>query len=270
MTMTRCITRTARAAVLAAGLVAAPAARAQIAVMSSTVEEHVASPGSRYTGDIVIANPTREPQAVRIYQTDYRFLADGTSNFDDPGSQPRSNASWIVPQATRITVPAGTRITVPYSVTVPAGDSLRGTYWSAVMVEGVAPVPTAADAQKLALGSVMRYAIQVATHIDATGERNVRFDAPSAGLTPAGSAMLDLDVMNTGERGVRPALSVEVYDAEGHLRARAKQQRGLLYPGTSLHQRFELGALPPGTYKAVVYADTGAEPVLATQYTISW
>jgi hypothetical protein len=69
---------------------------------------------------------------------------------------------------------------------------------------------------------------------------------------------------------VRPGLSVEVYDADGKLRARARQQRGLLYPGTSLHQRFDLGALPAGTYKAIVFADTGAEPVLATQYTITW
>jgi hypothetical protein len=263
---------TIRIALVAAAFAATalPArASAQIAVLSSTVEERVASPGSRYTGDIVISNPTREAQAVRIYQTDYRFLADGTSRFDDAGTSTRSNARWIAPQATRVTVPAGARITVPYAVSVPADTTLRGTYWSAVMVEGVTD-PLVGASQQLAVGSVMRYAIQVATHIDASGERDVRFESPSAGLTPAGSAMLDLDVLNTGERGVRPGLSVEVYDADGKLRARARQQRGLLYPGTSLHQRFDLGALPAGTYKAIVFADTGAEPVLATQYTITW
>lgn len=267
-TVTTPLLRHAAAALLALG--AALPARGQVAVMSSTVEEHVASPGARYTGDIVIANPTKEPQAVRIYLTDYRFQADGTSNFDDAGSTARSNARWIVPQTTRVTVPPGARVTVPYSVTVPSADSLRGTYWSAVMIEGATQVPAAVAGSQVALGAVMRYAIQVATHIDATGERNVRFEAPSAGTTPAGSAMLDLDVINSGERGVRPALSIEVYDAQGQLRAKARQQRGLLYPGTSLHQRFDLGALPAGTYKAIVYADTGAEPVLATQYTIRW
>lgn len=260
----------AAAALIAGASALVPAAHAQIAVMSGTVEEHVASPGSRYTGTIVVSNPTGAPQAVRIYQTDYRFLANGTSNFDDPGTLPRSNASWVTPQATRITIPPSGEVTIPYSVTVPAIDSLRGTYWSTVMVEGAESAPAADSTRKLSLGSVMRYAIQVATHIDATGDRNVRFDAPSAGLTPSGAAMLDLDVMNTGERAVRPLLSVEIYDNQGQLRARAKQQRGLLYPATSLHQRFELGSLPAGSYKAIVYADTGVEPVLATQYTISW
>lgn len=257
---------------LAAALAAAPAAaRAQIAVMSSTVEEKVAAPGTRYAAEIVIANPTAQPQVARIYQTDYRFAADGTSHFDEPGSTPRSNASWITPQATRVVVPAGMRVTVPYSVAVPGNDSLRGTYWSTVMVEGVATDPTAgAGAPALAVGSVTRYAIQVATHIRTTGERSVRFENAGAATSAKGEATLELDVVDTGERAFRPALWVEVYDSTGALRARAKQQRGLLYPGTSLHQKFELGTLASGSYKAMVFADTGAEPVLATQYSISW
>ena len=61
-----------------------------------------------------------------------------------------------------------------------------------------------------------------------------------------------------------------MYDANGALRAKAKQSRGLLYPGTSLRQHFDLGALPAGTYKAVVFADTGEDSVFATQYTITF
>ena len=62
---------------------------------------------------------------------------------------------------------------------------------------------------------------------------------------------------------------MEVYDAQGGLKAKADQTRGLLYPGTSLHQHFELGKLPPGTYKAVIFADTGEDSVFATQFTIN-
>lgn len=258
---------------LAAALACAPVASgAQIAVLSSTVEEKVASPGTRYGAEIVIANPSAQPQVARIYQTDYRFAADGTSHFDEPGTSPRSNAPWIRPQATRVVVPAGSRVIVPYTVTVPAGDSLRGTFWSTVMVEGVTlePQGAAAGAPQLAVGAVMRYAIQVATHIRTTGTRAVKFENAGAGTTATGDATLEVDVVDTGERAFRPALWVELYDANGTLRAKAKQQRGLLYPGTSLHQQFELGKLPSGAYKALVFADTGEDPVLATQYTISW
>lgn len=253
-------------------LMAASVARAQISVLSSTVEEKEAAKGETYTGRIVISNPTTLPQTVRIYQTDYRFSADGTSNFDDPGSQPRSNATWVTPQSQRVVVPPRSEVTVPYSVKVPANDSLRGTYWSAIMVEGAETAPTSTTGRggqsQVGIGSVIRYAIQVATHIGGSGSRTVRFEQPRVGRTASGEATLDLDVITSGDRAVRPKLSVEIYDGQGTLQGRAKQDRGLLYPGSSLRQHFNFGKIPAGTYKAVVFADTGDEKVFASQFTI--
>jgi archaellum component FlaG (FlaF/FlaG flagellin family) len=246
--------------------------QAQISVLSNTVEERVSAPGDHYSGTIVIANPTATPQTARIYQTDYTFASDGTSSFEPAGTTPRSNASWVLPQSTRVVVPANSQLAVQYTVTVPAGDSLHGTYWSMVMVEGTANDPGASKPgakPSMQLGAVVRYAIQVATHIGFTGTRKVKFAEPDV-RNVDGKATLDLDVQDTGERGYRPTLWIEVYDATGGLRAKAKQSRGLLYPGTSLRQHFDLGALPAGTYKAVVFADTGEDSVFATQYTITF
>jgi hypothetical protein len=257
-----------------AACIAPAAARAQIAVLSSTVEEKIALPGEKYTGTIVVSNPSAQPQAARIYQTDYRFASDGTAHYDDPGSSPRSNAAWITPQASRIVVPANSQVTVPYSIAVPKEDSLRGTYWSLIMVEGAPSEPAGpavvAGKPAVAVGAVMRYAVQVATHIQNSGTRTVQFASPRAARSAAGSAALDVDLVDNGERAYRPTLWVEVYDAGGTLRAKAKQSRGLLYPGTSLHQHFDLGALPSGTYKAVIFADTGEDSVFATQFTIDY
>jgi hypothetical protein len=251
----------------------ARSADAQIAVMSSTVEEHTALAGESYAGRVVIQNPSTTPQTVRLYQTDYRFASDGTSTFGDPATNPRTNAGWISLQSTQVTIEPGATINVPYTVSVPRGDSLSGTYWSSVMVEAA---PTPADAtvsdsthqRQLGIGTVVRYAIQVATHIGTTGSRSVRFAGTSAVRGENGQASLRLDVHDVGERGYRPTLWVEVYDSTGALRAKARQARGLLYPGTSLRQTFALGQLAPGTYKAVIFADTGEDSVYASQYTV--
>jgi hypothetical protein len=249
-------------------------AQAQVSVLSSTVEEREVALGQTYTGRIVIANTSPLPQAVRLYQTDYSFKADGTSIFGDPGTSARSNAGWITPQATRVTVPPNAEITVPYSIKVPETDSLGGTYWSAIMVEGAEapPPPTAGRAgqAQVGIGSVIRYAVQVATHIGKTGMGAVKFENPQALKTADGNAALDIDVISSGSRGVRPTMSVELYDAQGALKGKGKQVRGLLYPGTSLHQHFEFGALPAGTYKAIVFADIGSEKVTAVQITITY
>lgn len=253
-------------------LALASTAQAQIAVVGSTVEERVAAPGETYVGTIVVRNQSQQDQPVRIYQTDYLFYADGTSHFNEVGNAPRSNGRWITPTVRSLLVPPASEMTVSFTVKVPANDSLRGSYWSVIMVEGA---PTEAGRSsggrpQVGLGAVVRYAVQVATHIATTGSRKVGF-ANSRFLTNADSTQtFELEVKNEGERAYRPAVWIEVYDEQGTLRANARQERGLLYPGTSLKQVFSLGRLSPGTYRAVVFADSGEDAVFASQFTLKF
>ena len=238
---------------------------AQIAVGNS-VEEHTASPGDNYLGMIQVRNLTSEPQPVRIYQTDYTFFADGTSHFDPVGSAQRSNAKWITPATSSIIVPPLGEMTVGYTVRVPLGDSLAGTYWSMIMLEGALNGGVPKGKGQLAIGSIMRYAVQIATHVGVSGSRKILFSKQSVFAAPDGSHSLELEVTNVGERGYRPLLWIELYDDKGKFQTKSQQQRGLLYPGTSVKQRFDLGKISAGNYKAVVFADTGDDAVFAAQY----
>jgi hypothetical protein len=248
-------------------------ATAQIAVVGSTVEERVSAPGETYLGTIVVRNLTTRDQPVRIYQSDYLFYADGTSHFEDPGSTKQSNAKWITPTVRSLLVPPMSEMTVSYTVKVPASDSLVGTFWSTIMVEGA---PTEAGRSsggrpQVGVGAVVRYAVQVATHIRTSGSRKVTFaNAKFLTDTTTGQQSFELEVQNAGERAYRPALWIEVYDDQGALKANARQERGLLYPGTSLKQVFQLGKLPVGTYRAVVFADSGEDSVFASQFTLKF
>jgi len=245
-------------------------AGAQIAVVGSTVEEHSAAPGQSYEGTILVRNTTATPQSVRIYKSDYLFYANGTSHFDDAGTTPRSNANWVKPSASTVVVPPMGELTVGYTISVPANDTLRGTYWSALMVEGAPTAPPAASAKQVGIGAVVRYAVQLATHLPKAGSRKVAFSNQVLSTDSTGHRVLELDVQNTGERAYRPNLWVELYDANGVVRGRREQQRGLLYPGTSLKQRFVFDALPAGSYKAVVFADSGDDSVFASQYKLEY
>ncbi|AHG90863.1 hypothetical protein J421_3326 [Gemmatirosa kalamazoonensis] len=246
----------------------ASSARAQIAVVTSTVQERAAAPGESYVGTIRVLNSSAQPQAVRIYQTDYQFFADGTSHFDAPGSTVRSNARWVTPSTSQLVVPPGADVGLTYVVAVPPGDTLAGTYWSTVMVEGVPNTPNAAPAPgrgQVGVGAVVRYAVQVATHVSG-GSRRVSFTGLRAEEQRDSTRALELVVRNDGSRAYRPVLWMELYDESGALVVRKQQDRGLLYPGTSLKQRFELGRLPAGAYKVVLFADTGDEAVYAVPY----
>lgn len=251
---------------LIAGLSAPRSARAQIAVMSSTVEERTAVSGEKYAGTILVRNLTAQTQPVRVYQSDYTFFADGTSHFDAPGTVGRSNAKWITPSASFVLVPPDGDVTVSYTVQVPASDTIRGTFWSTVMVEAAVNPPRAASGRQVSLGSVTRYAVQIATHLSGAATSKISF-ANERSLSEAdGLRSLEVEVSNVGERAYRPLLWVELYDAKGSVRAKVQQQRGLLYPGTSVRQKFVLGKLPAGDYKAAVFADAGEDAAFAAQY----
>lgn len=248
----------------------AASASAQISVVGSSVVENTSSPGERYEGSVLVRNASTVAQSVRVYQSDYTFFADGTSHFDAPGTSARSNAQWIKPSVSTLVIPPSSDVAVTYVVTVPAADSLRGTYWSALMIEGEVTPPAITSGRQIGLGAVVRYAVQLATHLQATGSHKVRLANQRLVVDSSGARSLELDVANIGERAYRPALWVELYDATGAQRAKVQQQRGLLYPGTSLRQHFAFGDLAPGSYKAVVFADTGDDEVLAAQYKLAF
>ncbi len=262
---------TAAIAALLVGTVTVPrTASAQIAVVGSTVEEHNAAPGQSYEGTVLVRNLTAQPQPVRIYQLDYHFFADGTTHFDPAASTARSNAGWIKPSATSIVVPPSSEMTLGYTVTVPKGDTLRGTYWSALMVEGAPTAPPPTENKQVGLGAVVRYAVQLATHLPSAGSRRIAFFNQTLTTDSTGQKHMEVEVQNVGDRGYRPNIWIELYDAAGTLRGRREQQRGLLYPNTSLKQQFVFDKLPAGSYKAVVFADTGDDSVFATEYKLEF
>jgi hypothetical protein len=246
------------------------AAFAQISVVGSIVQERDAAPGTSYTGTITVRNDGAETQEARVYQTDYRYFADGRTLYASAGSQARSNAAWVSASPARLAVPPGQAVDLRYQVNVPAAtDSLGGSYWSLIVVEGVAPVSEGADGRRPAgMQPSVRYGVQVVTHIGATGAPKITFAGATARKGADGAGTLDVDLANDGDRAGRPALTLELYDGDGRQIAALRRARGLLYPGTSLHQQFALGALPAGTYRAVLVADAGGDAVFGAQYTL--
>lgn len=261
-------------AVVAATAVLTPrSAHAQLAVATNTVHERVAKPGERYEGSIEIRNTTAEPQEALVYQTDYHTTADGQSFFDKPGTHRRSNARWVSFNPTRLVIPPNGRGVVTYAVAVPAQGVSPGTSWSILMVQAVprgsvgASGMTPRQAQAM-ITSQVRFGVQIATHVGTDVPMRIAFDRVGARADSAGSRQLVYDFENTGTRGVRLLMAVELFTLDGRLVRKLEEQRGLLYPGTSARQRFDFGKLPPGEYRALVTADAGSDEIFGAQYTL--
>jgi len=252
------------------------AGHAQIAVVSSTIEERSAVPGDRYAGSILLRNTSSQPQEAKVYLTDYAFFASGRSTYSVAGSTTRSNASWIRLQATHVLIPPHGETSVTYWIDVPQKQGMNGTYWSMVMVEATkqgsaeSSRPALPVRAEVGLQRTIRYGIQVVTHMSEPGARTVDVTGAAVMQQADGAKALQFDVTNTGARAYRPKLTTELYDDQGKLSARFESARGLIYPGSSVQQVYALPTLRSGNYKVMIIADTGADQLYAAQYRLSF
>jgi hypothetical protein len=258
--MSRSFTASAAAAALALAPLLA-SARAQVTVLTPSVVERTAAHGERYESSIVVHNSTAVPQLVTARVVDYSFQADGTSRYDEPGSRPRSNAAWLTLVPRTVEVAPNQSVNLTYSVQVPAGAALAGSYSSMVLVTGQPrhQVDAAIGHGRANAGirSDLSYGIQVVTHLD--GAALTRFGMDQIAASSVGDSLrtLALTVRNTGDRAQRPLVSLELYAEDGRLIATQKTQRGLIYPGSSVRQSFALRSVPKGSYRALLQVDTG-------------
>ncbi|MDD5712578.1 MAG: hypothetical protein PHY31_07470 [Smithellaceae bacterium] len=257
--------------VLAASLFFAFPLWAGVTIVGGLSHERDVNPGETYRGVIMIKNTTDQIQEVKVYQTDYSFLADGTSSYGEAGRLERSNAKWISFSPARLAVAPQATAKVNYTVEVPAGKELKGTYWSMLMIEEIAkgsPESTGAK-EKVALGirQVMRYGIQIVTNMTTKGTTRIAF-AQTRFLKEGKEKILQVDVENTGDAWARPLLWAEIFDHEGNYVGKFEGQRLRVYPGTSVRYRLNLSDLPDGEYKAMIVADCGGDSVFGATFTL--
>jgi hypothetical protein len=251
---------------------------AQVSVIGELSQDKDANPGETYNGVIVVRNDMNEPQEAKVYQTDYSFQSDGTNNYGEPGTLPRSNAKWIAFSPSYLTIPPLSTMSINYTVTVPKdlnGKKLVGTYWSMLMVEGIqkgsaeSSLPQKDKKAQMGIMQTIRYGIQIATSITGTGTKMVKFLSTSIDTT-GGKRGLRIDIANTGEIGMRPDVYVELFNAQGNSLGKFSGVKYRMYPGTSVRQLIDIAGVPAGTYKALIVVDAGGDDRFGAQYTLKF
>ena len=249
---------------------------AQVSVIGELSQDREAKPGEIYTGSIIVRNDTNDLQEAKAYQTDYLFHFDGTNEYGDAGSHARSNAKWVSFSPAQMLLPPQATVTINYSVTVPpeaTGKKFVGTYWSMLMVESIPGGSAASTLKKpkkteMGITQTIRYGIQIVTHIANTGSKKIKFVNVQVVTKEKGERILQVDVENTGEVGIRPDVYTELFDYQGKSLGKFSGNKYRIYPGTSVRQLIDISKVAPGTYKAIIVVDAGGEDIFGANYTL--
>nr|WP_321354382.1 hypothetical protein [uncultured Draconibacterium sp.] len=240
---------------------------ANIVVLNGLTHEDEVEVGSNYRGAIQVQNTGTEAQSVKVYQRDYWYSFSGESRHDEAGTLARSNADWIKYTPTLLTLQPNEMAMIDFEVNVPDNDTLNGTYWSVIMVEGIQPEDTSASSG-VKIRTAIRYAVQIITNIGSTGKRDLQFLGME--LTPGEdeTQVLNVAIENTGERILKPELNLELFNAEGESIGVFKAERRKTYPTTSILLSLPLEGVKPGAYAAVLIADCDEDNIFGTNITL--
>jgi len=260
-----------RAGVLAMVLLVGGAAQgtAQVLVRSSLSQDDEVSPGSTYERAIELYNSDDSTRTAEVSLRDYTFTYEGTTNYEDPGTLERSNASWINYGGSTVTLPPGEEVELTYQVDVPNavdGEPPSGTYWSMLLIEPLNQQTASAD-QGLAVQQVRRYGIQVATHISGTGAPAI--DILSTDLSrQEDQTALTVAVENTGTRSASPSAQLELYDEAGELVTEEQTSSKRVYPGTSAQYQVDLSGVSSGSYQVLLVLPMEEADPIGRQFTV--
>lgn len=233
-----------------------------IVILNGLTHESTALPGETYRAQIEVQNVAEVQKSVRIYIKDYWYNYKGESRHDEPGTLERSSGNWITLQSDLINLAPQERTFVNVEVKVPEGENVYGTFWSVVMVEGITP-PDTSQSTGVSINTALRYAVQIITNIGNTGSSNLKF----AGMNLAKdekSSVVQVILENTGERLLRPEVSIELFDGNGASVGTITADPRKTLPGTSIIVNLVLEGIKPGTYSGVLVADCGGDNIFGT------
>ncbi|MFW6257558.1 MAG: hypothetical protein ACOC11_02125 [Prolixibacteraceae bacterium] len=235
---------------------------ATIVVLNGLTHENQVQPGESYRGVIEVQNTGNTEKGVRVYLRDYWFSYQGESRHDPGGTLARSNANWINYNPELLNLGPGEKATIDFEVQTPENDSLQGTYWSVIMIEGVTKPDTTRRAG-VTINTAIRYAVQIVTNIGNSGTRDIQF----LGLDIARENevnLLNVYIENTGEWLLRPELALELFDDAGNSAGVVKANPRKVYPGTSVEISLDLEGIKPGDYSGVLVADCDEDHIFGT------
>ncbi|NLT03169.1 MAG: hypothetical protein GXY09_04830 [Bacteroidales bacterium] len=240
---------------------------ASVEVIGSLKQVFTSNPGDVVKGQIAIQNSEETDQEVRIYQTDMLYNHLDQTFYDEVGSNKRTNGNWLQYSPKTVVLKGKETRNIDFEIALPASDTIKGTYWSIIMIEGVTPIDTS-RAGELNIRTVTRYAVQLVNEVENQGTGFLRFMEPTL-TREEENLYLAIDLVNEGDHYIGPEISMELYDEEGTLVKTLSAPKRGIYPGTSTRFKLDLAGIPSKkTYTAMIVAAGQADDVFGLEYTL--
>jgi len=121
----------------------------------------------------------------------------------------------------------------------------------------------------LNISTLIRYGVQIVTHIGDSGEKNLKVLNKRLTRDENNNYIFLLELQNTGERWLLPRISLELYNETGILVKKITGEKVRLYPETSVSYRINLGDITEDKYQAFVLINNEIDSIWGGVYNLN-
>jgi hypothetical protein len=209
-----------------------------------------AKPGTVLHGAIALVNTGKAGGQVRMYPADSTTGQTSGAVYLTSTTSPHQTGRWIALATTTTHLAAGAQKRVAFTVTVPAGAS-PGPHLAGIVAEPVQEQLSSRSTGKASVQIKFRSLAIVAVEIDVPGPLHAHLAVGT--IKPGGRKgiqQLLVHLANTGNVMLKPAGTLTIRDATGHVLKRLPLQLDTFLPHTAIDYPVTVNGhgLPAGEY----------------------
>jgi len=230
-----------------------------VVILNGLTHTYSGRPGDFIQGEIVLMNTTNREQRITFRLNDVLFSCGNTREFSEKISHTQSSKPWFEGRLMDKVLIPGEKYIYKYSIHIPNNSALRGSFWSALMIEVEKPVKEEKLNANINLNTKIRYAVGLITNVNPFTEVSLDFNNIELIKDKLESNMLEINLINASKfvEGVR--LSLEVYNAQGEKVLEKNSDRPMVFPNMCKEFLLDINELKKGDYECILTADSRKE-----------
>lgn len=231
-----------------------------IVILNGLTHVYTGSTGETITGEVILINSSDQEQRVTFELNEAIFSCTSNRIFIKDKFHQQSSSKWFSANLMDKLLAPREKYVYKFSIKIPNDKSLKGSFWSMLMVNVEKPIKEESLNTKIGLDTKIRYAIGLLTNVNAFD--NINLDFSNINLKEdSNSPKKELEVKVLNEslfiEGVK--LSLEIYDNKGIKIQETETDRNMVFPGFCRDFKFDVSVLPNGEYNCVLIADARRE-----------
>jgi hypothetical protein len=212
--------------------------------------------GDQLQGEIILLNTTGFEQRVSFKLNDAIFSCESERFFSEEISHSQSSITWFNGSLMDKVLAPNEKYIYRFSINIPKDPSLRGSFWTALMINIEKPIREEKLNKKIGLDTKIRYAVGLLTNVNNFTEVNLEFqnlDLKQNTSTSEKSLLIKLINESLFIEGVK--LTLEIYNQNGEKVLEVNTKRKMVFPGFCKEYDIDISQLEEGNYEGILMAD---------------